>query len=647
MKKHTHFVGIGGVSMSGLARHCKADGNEVSGCDIKESQLVVKLRNEGIKVFIGQNPAHLLGVKRLVYSMAIDKNEPEFLEAKAKGIELVGRIEYLAELFDTHTTIGVTGSHGKSTTTAMIAAIFLANKQDPSIQIGAELSEINGNWRYGKSEYLIAEVDESNPGFANLKTDTALITNLGNDHIAGDFDERRNYHASQEDLNKAVNRYLNKARQVLFYADCPSLAKLIADMEKSFISYGYSETADYQIISYELSENSSKFELLFPNGDSRQVSLSIPGEHNVQNAAAALAIADIYGLNIEKSAKALAKFKGVGRRWQIWGRPKGALIIDDYAVHQTEIKATLKTAKNTGRRVRAILQPHRMVRTAQNWQELAKAVSIADEILVLDIYNFGEREIPGISSQLIIEYLQDLGKKVSHQSISSAIAYLADSLDKNDLIITLGAGDVWKIAESLSNAHKIPKTVYLKDYTTLKVGGKARLWEVNNTAELALASQADYKILGAGSNLLVSDSGVRERVIKLGPSYNNLASWNGEAEFWFGAATPLPGLARKASQFGLSGVEGLFGIPAQLGGAIKMNAGTRFGEISDVLKKVEIFHEGKLKLLDAKDLGLSYRKSDLPKNAIITKALISLKKTDRESIQKLMNQVDDARKHQP
>ena len=647
MKKHTHFVGIGGVSMSGLARHCAADGHEVSGCDIKESKLVAKLRNEGIRVDIGQSPNHLLGVERLVYSMAIDKSEPEFIEAKAKGIELLGRIEYLAELFDAHSTIGVTGSHGKSTTTGMIAAIFLANKKDPSIQIGAELNEIDGNWRYGKSKYLIAEVDESNPGFANLKTDTALITNLGNDHIAGEFDERRNYHASQNDLNEAVKSYLGKARQVLYYADCPSLAVLLADVSKSFISYGYSKTADYQIVSHELSPSSSKFELLLPNGKKQKVSLSIPGEHNIQNAAAALAIADIYSLNMEQSVKALKRFKGVGRRWQIWGRPKGALIIDDYAVHQTEITATLTTAKNTARRVRAVLQPHRMVRTAQNWQELAKAVSIADEILVLDIYNFGEREIPGVSSQLIIDYLQNSGKIVSHHSINSATKYLEKSLNENDLIITLGAGDVWKIAENLSRAQKISKIVELKDYTSLKVGGKAELWEVNNTAELILASQAEYKIIGAGSNLLVSDKGVKERVIKLGPNYNNLASWKGETDFWFGASTPLPGLLRKAYQFGLSGIEGLYGIPAQLGGAIKMNAGSKFSEISDVLKQVEIFHNGILKTLNAKDIGLSYRQSNLPKGAIITKALISLKKADKEAIRERISIVDAARKNQP
>ncbi len=650
MSKHLHFLGIGGISMSGLARYYSAKGYQVSGCDIKESNTILELLKEGINVQIGHSVDHLEGIDRLVYNKAISDNEAELKTAIENDIERIGRLELLAELFTNHKTIGITGSHGKSTITAMVAVIFLALKQDPSIQIGAELAEISGNWRYGNSKYLIAEVDESNPAFANLKTDAAIIANLGYDHIAGEFDERRNYYASKADLNNAVKQYISKTNKLIYYADCPNLEKLIDTKSKNYFSYGYSELADYRILNEELCSGSSLFQLKLRNGNTVAVKLNVPGAHNVQNASAALALAELYGLDINKAVKALEKFHGVGRRWQIWGKVKGALIIDDYAVHQTEIKATLKTAKNTKKRVRAVLQPHRMVRTAQNWQELAKAVSVADEIIVLDIYNFGEKEIPGISSQLIIDYLQNKNKKVSHHDINSAARYLFSSLESNDLIITLGAGDVWRIAEKLIAFSKLKDNqniVELKDYCSLKVGGTAELWEVNNIEELKQAVQKEFRIIGAGSNLLISDKGVDERVIKLGKGFNNLNTWQGENDFWFSAATPLPGLVRKASKFNLSGVEGLLGIPAQLGGAIKMNAGTRFGEISDCLKEIEVFHEGQLKILSASELGLSYRHSDLAKNAVITRARLVLNKAAKSKIQQKLAKVDAARKNQP
>ncbi len=647
MSKHLHFLGIGGISMSGLARYYSAKGYQVSGCDIRESSTTNELNDEGISVQIGHSSEHLKDIDILVYNKAISNEENELKSAVAEGIEHIGRLELLAELFKENKTIGITGSHGKSTITAMVAIIFLALDLDPSIQIGAELPEISGNWRFGKSDYLIAEVDESNPAFADLKTDAAILANLGYDHIAGKFDERRNYYASKADLDKAIKQYVSQAKKLVYYADCPNLAKIIEKSNNSF-SYGYTKNADYQILEQELKAGSSQFKLKLANKDTLNVKLNVPGAHNVQNASAALALADIYNLDLNKALAALEGFKGVGRRWQLWGEVNGALIVDDYAVHQTEIKATLNTAKNTGKFVRAVLQPHRMVRTAQNWQELAQAVSIADEILVLDIYNFGEKEIPGISSELIIDYLKNKGKKVSHHDISSATKYLLPIIDSNDLVVTLGAGDVWRVAENLiQTSKKINKQVKLKNYTSLKLGGPAELWEVNSLEDLKEATKEEYRIIGAGSNLLISDKGVKERVIKLGKSFNNLKSWQGEEDFWFGAATPLPGLVRKASQFSLSGAEGLLGIPAQLGGAIKMNAGTRFGEISEILSELEVFEDSELKIIPVTDIGLSYRQSKLSDKTIVTRAHLSFKKEEKAKILEKMSQVDAARKSQP
>lgn len=448
MKPHLHFMGIGGISMSGLALCYKAKGYPVSGCDLTIPETLTFLRRAGITLYQGHDPSHLTGVDMLISTMAIPDNHPELTAARNLGIHCKKRIELLAELFEAHTAIGVTGTHGKSTTTGMIATIFLAAGKDPSVQIGATLPAIGGNVAIGQSDYLIAEVDESDPGFSQLKASIAVVTNLEDDHIAGDYGERRNYHASLADLEQATYHYLDQANQVVYCHDWPSLHRLARDLPQA-VSYGFSQAADYQITELTLESQSSIFTLKAPSGERVTVTLQIPGQYNVQNAAAALCTANLSGIGLEQAAAALAGYHGVGRRWQRWGEIGGALIIDDYAHHPTEVAATLTAARHTGRRVRAVLQPHRWVRTARHWPALADAASLADEILVLDIYSAGEQAIAGVSAQLIVERLVAAGKHASHHTHATAQDYLTSTLAQNDLIITLGAGDVWQIAAGL------------------------------------------------------------------------------------------------------------------------------------------------------------------------------------------------------
>ena len=447
-KRHLHFMGIGGVSMSGLARWYRADGEHVSGCDSGDSGLLDELRGEGIKIFKGHSPEHLNDVDVLVGTMAVADSEPEWVAAEASDVHAIKRIELLGELFERRVSIGVTGTHGKSTTTGMAAAIFIGCRTDPSVQIGAHLPETQGNVRFGEGAHLVAEVDESDPGFANLKAHTAIITNLEDDHIAGEFDERRNYHASLADLEKATRQYATAAQVCVYCRDWAGLHELLGDVPKA-LSYGEAAESDYRISKLELLESSSSFTFTLPSGESFEVQLIIPGKHNVLNAAAALCAAHLHELDMDLAVASLSSFKGVGRRWQEWGHVGGALIIDDYAHHPTEVEATLTAAKHTGRRVRAVLQPHRWVRTARHWPALADAASLADEIIVVDIYSAGEAPIAGVSPQLIVQRLQNGGKRSSYHDLNSAQDYLADSLKDNDLVITLGAGDVWRVAAGL------------------------------------------------------------------------------------------------------------------------------------------------------------------------------------------------------
>lgn len=448
MKSHLHFMGIGGVSMSGLALWYAADGAIVSGCDVSDGPQVQALRDHGIDVEIGHSPGHLEGVHTLVHTMAVARNHPEVVAARTQGLRTVKRIELLGDLFGRRRAIAVTGTHGKSTTTGMLATVFLALADDPSIQIGANLPAIGGNARYGTGPDLVAEVDESDPGFANLHPDIAVITNIEDDHIAGDYEERRNYHASLADLEEAARRFAGHARAVVACADWTDLPVLLRD-HPNVITYGRAAGADYRITELQLDHHGTRFDMVLPGGDTIPMTLAVPGSYNAQNAAAALAAATCAGLDPASVATALAGFPGVGRRWQRWGEVGGALVIDDYAHHPTEVAATLRAARNTGRNVRAVLQPHRWVRTARHWAALADAAALADEVIVLDVYAAGETPIPGVSSQMIADRIQDAGKKSRQCSAESATSYLATSLATNDLVITLGAGDVWRIAAAL------------------------------------------------------------------------------------------------------------------------------------------------------------------------------------------------------
>ncbi len=454
MKRHFHFMGIGGISMSGLARHYQLEGHTVSGCDASDTPTLAALRAGGIEVHQGHSPEHLHGVDTLVSTMAAPNplipGSVEEVEGAARlGIESIKRMELLGRLFTQRDTIGVTGSHGKSTITGMIATVMTRALPDTSVQIGANLPLIGGNMKHGPGRWLVAEVDESDPGFARLKTKLGVIPNLEDDHVATGFSERRNYHASLEDLQAAVLSYADNAGQLLRCSDSASLDELLGDRNGT-LTYGFHSDSDYLIQSHQLNAGGSTFVLRLPDGSRVSAEIRVPGLHNVQNAAAALAAAHLSGVPAEEAATHLADYAGVGRRWQIWGEPEGALVVDEYAHHPAEVTAVLAAARNTGRRVRAVLQPHRWIRTALHWRALADAAAAADEVLVLDIYAAGEEPIPGVSSAAIAGRIGDTGIPARHTTAEEATAYLRSSLQENDLVITLGAGDVWRVAASLT-----------------------------------------------------------------------------------------------------------------------------------------------------------------------------------------------------
>lgn len=447
--RHVHFMGIGGVSMQGLARWYRDEGFRVSGCDASDGSAVADLRADGIPVAVGHDPAHLHdAVDLLVTTMAVPRDHPEVLRAHELGIRVRPRIDLLGDLFARRQAIGITGTHGKSTTTGMVATLLLAAGVDPSIHVGASLPGLVGNVRHGHGPHLAAEVDESDPGFARLRAAVAVVTNLEDDHVAGEYDERRNYHASFADLQAAARRFADHAPRLLYCADWPGLDALLGD-HPGAVRYGFERDAAVRVDDLALYADGAEFTLALPGDRSVRVDLRVPGRHNVLNAAAALGAVDLAGLDAVALAPALAGFAGVGRRWQVWGEANGAQVVDDYAHHPTEVHATLVAARASGRRVRAVLQPHRWVRTARTWPALADAASLADEVLVLDVYAAGEAPIPGVDVDRIVERIRAGGRTAQRHTLASAVTYLRATLETGDLVVTLGAGDVWRVAEAL------------------------------------------------------------------------------------------------------------------------------------------------------------------------------------------------------
>jgi len=443
-----HFVGVAGVSMQALALWFRQDGFEVSGCDPRLDTCRDALVAAGVAVHDAHDPSHAHGAEVVVHSMAVPSDHPELVAAREAGALVVRRIELLGELFRRRRALGVTGSHGKSTTTGMLATMLLALDEGTSVQLGAKLPLIGGSHRHGRGRWLVAEVDESDSGFADLRPEVAVVTNLEDDHVAGDYLERRNYHATVADLEAAARRYTLGARRLVYCADWPDLDRVV-EGHPDAVTFGTSPAADFRVEDLHVEGGGSRFTLRRPAGAPLRVSLAVPGRHNALNAAAAVAALTQAGFDPEPALEALAAFRGVGRRWQVWGELRGALVVDDYAVHVTEVSTVLTVARATGRRVRAVLQPHRWVRTARQWKQLAEAAALADEVLVLEVYAAGEAPIPGVSPDLIVDRLTELGVKASRHDLASATRYLKDDAGEGDLVITLGAGDVWRVAEAL------------------------------------------------------------------------------------------------------------------------------------------------------------------------------------------------------
>ena len=453
--KHVHFVGIGGIGMSGIAEVLLNMGYRVSGSDLRSTPITESLALHGATIFLTHAASNVDGAHVVVTSSAVQSNNPEILEAVRSKIPVIPRAEMLAELARLKYSIAVAGTHGKTTTTSMIATILDRAGYDPTIVVGGLLNTIGSNARLGKGDYIVLEADESDRSFLLLTPTIAVVTNIEADHLD-------NY----KDLADIQYAFLSFINKVPFYGaavlclDDPSVQSLIPLVKRRFVTFGMAAQADISIVDCAAEKLGSSFTLRFDGGNSQKIRLQVPGVHNVLNACAAFAAARDMGIDSAAIAAALADFQGVDRRFQI-KRRDGITVIDDYAHHPTEVRATLSAAKSGGafQRIFAVFQPHRYTRTMHLFDDFARAFNLADVVLILDIYPAGETPIEGITTPALIEKIRSFGhRNVLYAPDYEAVeAYITANVREGDAVIVMGAGSVTKLSDVL--ALKIPKII--------------------------------------------------------------------------------------------------------------------------------------------------------------------------------------------
>lgn len=448
MNQHIHLIGIGGTGMGPLAKIFLEMGHTVSGSDLQSSDTTDYLINLGAKVYLGHAAENVNGATSVVYSSAIPDQNAEMVAARQRGISILHRSEVLAQLLNTRRGIAVGGAHGKTTITSMLALCLEDSGLDPTVLIGAHFTPFGPGAKYGKGEFVVAEADESDGSFLRYRPEVAIVTSIEPDHL-------ENYNGTFDALIAGYRAFLSNCRETglrLIGVDDPVASSVSEEFD--CVTYGFSSHAHWRAEVETLEENTSHFKVYHHNLYFADFELHVPGRHNIANALACIAIAHYVGLSQKEMQKALAQFTGAQRRFQIVGRVNGALIVDDYAHHPTEIMATIKAAREGWpRQVVAVFQPHRYSRTKLLFQEFAQAFREADVVIITDIYAPPpEQPIAQISSAKLAQRIREHGgpKAVYHIPDQDEVApFLRKWLGEEDLVLVMGAGPIWKVARDL------------------------------------------------------------------------------------------------------------------------------------------------------------------------------------------------------
>jgi len=451
--KRIHFVGIGGIGMSGIAEVLLELDFDVSGSDLNHSGILDRLGEAGARIMIGHRAENVSGAEAVVVSSAVAADNVEVAAAHENKIPVVPRAEMLGELMRFRKGIAIAGTHGKTTTTSLVFAVLACADMDPTFIVGGVVNSVHSNARLGQGEYMVVEADESDASFLHLQPQMAVITNIDADHMetyAGDFE-------------KLKETYLAFLHNLPFYGlavlcfEDPVIREVANSLRKPIVSYGFSEGVDFRAVNVRQIGCDSFFEVERYRQPAGEYQLALPGRHNVLNALAAIAIASQLGISNQALAQALSGFEGIGRRFEVLGQvalDKGSVeLVDDYAHHPTELAATLEAARNCWpeRRLVLVFQPHRYTRTRDLFDDFVHILSSIDNVIVTEVYPAGESPIAGSDGRSLCRAIRKRGKDpVFIENLSGLKGFLSKFLEHNDVLLTLGAGDIGRFAQSLA-----------------------------------------------------------------------------------------------------------------------------------------------------------------------------------------------------
>jgi len=656
-----HLVGVAGSGMSGLAGLLIELGHAVSGSDKVTTTETERLQRLGLRFHDQHRPEHADAADLVVFSSAIKSDNPILVASRDSGKPVVRRAEALAAIMRAKRGIVIAGMHGKTTTSAMTAHVLREGGLHPSHYVGAEIPLLgtNAHWDW-RGEYFVAEGDESDGTLRCFHPEQSLILNIEEEHL--------DFYADLAAIEKVFEQLIDQTSGTVFYnADDPNAARLCAK-RKGAVSYGFSEEAHYRGIDVELRDFGSVFCVDRCGGKLGEAILNVPGEHNVHNALGVIALASELGIPFEKIAASLRKFEHARRRFEIKYESDRFLLIDDYAHHPTEIRATLKTARAMGRkRVLAMFQPHRYSRTKALCREFGSAFDEADRVVVTDVYPASEPPIPGISGQTIVDEMVKRGHRgASYQPRFERVhCDIGNALDVGDFVLSLGAGNIHEqlsiLAADLVIAEKLKAVVGeegdvrlyepLSKHTTLRVGGPAQFW-VEPRNEKAFADLIRFCrdenlplfAMGRGSNLLVRDGGIRGVVVHpRGGDFDKIQV--NSSEITAGAGVKLREIAYAARASNLGGLEWMEGIPGAVGGALRMNAGAMGAQTFESVTRIRYLDaEGNPHAKNRDQLEVFYRRFPLLENNFAISATFRTQPAERAAIDSRLRESQEKRR---
>ena len=619
--RRIHLIGVAGSGMSGIAGLLLALGHQVSGSDKVDTVEVKRLQSLGLDFHTPQRAEDVVDAQLVIYSSAIREGNPAYDAARRLGKPMVRRAEALAALALGKKGILVAGMHGKTTVSAMTAHALRAAGVHPSHYVGAEIPILGTNARWDAGgEYFVAEGDESDGTIVLYHPEHTIVLNIEPEHL--------DHYADLAAIDTAFGRLLDQTTGKIFYcADDPGAVRVCADRPRA-VSYG--KTGTYSCTDIRSSGFASEFSFCHHGRELARVTLNVPGEHNVVNATAVLALAAELGLDVAKCAAGLESFRGARRRFEVVYSSDDYLLIDDYGHHPTEIAAVVRAARDAGRqRVLLLFQPHRYTRTQALKDEFGRALALADAVVVTDVYAASETPIPGVSGRLIADAATDAGCGHASYAASRVQAGIEAGrlLRPGDLLVTLGAGNIHEqgavLARDLQTLEKLhaamgPGVARLYEpmakHTTMRVGGPAQFWLEPETEEgfcelVRTAHEAGipFMVMGRGSNLIVRDGGLRGAVVRLRRGVFGEFSVEGD-HIRAGVGVRLKALSGAAITAGLEGFEWMEGIPGDVGGCLRMNAGAMGVEAFDQVESMRYAdQEGNILEKSPRDLDVRYR----------------------------------------